>query len=49
MGVNPEQITEAIKTFPESEYAPDGRLVIKNRKHKLFEMRRRNMEEIGGK
>ena len=49
MGVNPEQIKEAEKNFPGSAYAPDGRLVIKNRQHKLYEMKRRGMEEIGGR
>ena len=46
MGVNPEQIKEAEKNFPGSRYTPDGRLIINSRKHKLFEMKRRGMEEL---
>lgn len=42
MGINPDQIPEAMKLFPGSEYHPEtGALKIKNRKHKLFEMKRR--------
>jgi len=47
MGVLPEQIKEAEKAFPGSKYTPDGRLIIKNRQHKLKEMKRRNMIEMG--
>lgn len=46
MGVNPEQIDLAKKTFPGSEYTPDGRLIIKNRRHKLYEAKRRGYAEI---
>lgn len=46
MGVNPEQIKEAEKNFPGSQYTPDGRLIIHNRQHKLQEMKRRGMEEL---
>ena len=46
MGVVPNQIAEAERTFPGSEYDSEGRLRIKNRKHKLFEMKRRGYTEI---
>lgn len=49
MGVNPEQIAEAEKNFPGSEYMKSGPnagdLIIKNRQHKLYEMKRRGLEE----
>jgi putative FmdB family regulatory protein len=46
MGVNVEQIPEAIKAFPGSEYNPKtGQLRVKSRAHKLQEMKRRGMEE----
>lgn len=45
MGVNPNQIEKAKKLFPGSEYTPDGRLVVKNRKDKLKKMKQRNMVE----
>jgi len=45
MGVSPEQIEEAKRTFPGSEYDKKGRLLIKNRKHKLAEMKRRGYIE----
>jgi hypothetical protein len=46
MGVCPEQIPEAMKNFPGSEYHPEtGQLRVKSRKHKLSEMKRRGMEE----
>lgn len=46
MGVNPEQIPLAVKTFPGSEYDHEGRLKIKNRKHKKLEMKRRGYVEL---
>ena len=46
MGVMPEQIPEAMRTFPGSVYDREGRLLIKNRKHKLEEMRRRGYVEL---
>lgn len=49
MGVNPSQIAEAERAYPGSKYTPDGRLIINSRQHKLMEMKRRGMEEIGGK
>ena len=47
MGVTPEQIPEAMRTFPGSEYDSEGRLLITSRKHKKFEMKRRGYTEIG--
>lgn len=41
MGINPDQIEEARKCHPHSTYDDEGRLLIKNRKHKLLEMKRR--------
>jgi putative FmdB family regulatory protein len=46
MGVNPEQIPEAMKAYPGSEYTPNGDLIIHSRQHKLKEMKRRGMEEL---
>jgi hypothetical protein len=47
MGVNPDQIPEAMKIFPGSTYdSESGRLLIKNRKHKLFEAKRRGYAEL---
>jgi len=46
MGVVPNQIPEAMKTFPGSEYNSEGQLLIKNRKHKLFEAKRRGYTEL---
>lgn len=50
MGVNPDQISDAEKAFPGSEYVKSGPnagdLIIRNRQHKLREMKRRNMEEL---
>jgi len=47
MGVQPEQIAEAERTFPGSEYHPKtGDLLIKNRAHKLKEMKRRGYAEF---
>ena len=46
MGVTEEQIPEAMKTFPGSTYDSTGRLLIKNRKHKLFEAKRRGYAEL---
>lgn len=45
MGINPDQLELAKKTFPDSEYDSEGRLKIKNRKHKLYEMKRRGYIE----
>ena len=46
MGVNPDQIPLAMKTFPGSEYDHEGRLKIKNRCHKKVEMKRRGYVEL---
>lgn len=46
MGVMPEQVPEAMTTFPGSTYDSEGRLLIKNRKHKLFEAKRRGYAEL---
>lgn len=46
MGVNVDQIPQAQKTFPGSEYHPEtGALKINSRKHKLKEMKRRGYVE----
>jgi len=45
MGVAPNQVQEAMKIYPGSEYTKDGRLKIKNRAHKKFEMKRRGYTE----
>lgn len=45
-GVPPSQVEEFRKRFPDSTYRDDGRLLIKNRKHKLYEMKRRGMIEF---
>lgn len=49
MGVNPEQIPSAEKAFPGSEYVKSGPhagdLIIRNRQHKLKEMKRRGFDE----
>ena len=46
MGINPDQIKLAMKTFPQSEYTADGGLKIKNRAHKKVEMARRGYVEF---
>ena len=46
MGVTPEQVPEAMRTFPGSVYDSSGRLLIKNRKHKIQEMKRRGYAEL---
>jgi len=45
MGVHPNQIPEAIKRYPGSVYDKEGRLLIRNRAHKKFEMKRRGYIE----
>jgi hypothetical protein len=47
MGVQPHQVAEAEKTFPGSTYNEEGQLLIKSRKHKKHEMKRRGYAEIG--
>jgi putative FmdB family regulatory protein len=46
MGVNIRQIEQAKKIYPGSEYDKKGRLLIKNRKHKLYEAKRRGLSEL---
>jgi len=47
MGVNIDVIPEAMRMFPDSEYHPEtGALLIKNRAHKLKEMKRRGYDEF---
>lgn len=46
MGVNPDQLALAQKTFPGSEYTEGGALKIKNRAHKKVEMARRGYVEF---
>ena len=45
MGVNPKQVSEAMNVYPGSEYNKKGQLKIKNRTHKLREMKRRGLVE----
>lgn len=45
MGINPDQLPEFRKVFPDSTYDSRGRLLIKNRAHKLLEMKRRGYVE----
>jgi len=48
MGCHPNKIDEARKQFPGSEYNSDGDLLIRNRHHKLQEMKRRGLVECDG-
>ena len=45
MGVHPSQIPEAMKRYPGSVYDKEGRLLIRNRAHKKYEMKRRGYVE----
>ena len=45
-GVPVPQIEQFKKLYPGSIYDSKGRLLIKNRKHKLYEMKRRGMVEM---
>lgn len=45
-GVPASQVAEFRKRFPDSTYSDDGHLLIKNRKHKLKEMKARGMVEL---
>lgn len=47
MGVNPDQIPVAKKTFPGSEYLSDGRLIVESRSDKLKKMKERGLMETG--
>lgn len=42
LGVHPDQIAEARKAFPHHEFAPDGRMIIRNAQH-----RNRVMKDLG--
>jgi len=46
MGVPVAQLDEFRKRFPNSTYNDKGHLLIKNRKHKLDEMRKRDFVEL---
>lgn len=46
MGVPVAQLDEFRKRFPNSTYDSKGKLLIKNRKHKLDEMRKRDFVEL---
>jgi putative FmdB family regulatory protein len=46
MGVNPSQIAQAKKIYPGSEYNAKGDLLVRNRRHKLYEASRRGMSEL---
>ena len=46
MGVNPRQIKEAERIYPGSVYNSKGQLRIDNRKHKLYEAKRRGLSEL---
>lgn len=46
LGCNPNEINKFKKMYPGSEYTPDGRLVIKSRQHKKYEMKRRGYAEL---
>lgn len=46
MGVPPSQVSEFRKRFPGSTYDNQGRLLVKNRKHKLQEMKARDFVEL---
>lgn len=46
MGCNPHEIPKFEKLYPGSKYTPDGRLIIKNRQHKLQELKRRGYSEL---
>ena len=49
MGCNPEEIPRNMKRFPNSTYHPHtGQLLIKNRHHKLKEMKSRGYVECDG-
>lgn len=45
MGCLPNEIPDRMKRFPGSTYDSEGRLLIKNRQHKLYEMKRRGVIE----
>ena len=46
MGVPPASLAEYRERYPNSTYRDDGRLLIKNRKHKLQEAKARGFVEL---
>lgn len=46
MGVPQASLAEYRKRYPNSTYSSDGRLLIKNRRHKLQEMKARGFVEL---
>ena len=47
LGCSPEEIPAFEKLYPGSEYHPEtGQLLIKNRQHKISEMKRRGYVEL---
>lgn len=46
MGVPPASLAEYRKKFPNSTYSSDGRLLIKDRKDKLRQMKERDFVEL---
>lgn len=46
MGVNVSQLPEARRLYPDSVYNEKGQLLIRNRKHKLQEMKKRGRTEF---
>jgi len=46
MGVPPSQVEAFRKRFPKSTYDNSGKLLIKNRRHKLSEMKQRDFVEL---
>ena len=49
MGCPPSQVAEMRKRFPNSTYDDRGRLLVKNRRDKLRQMKERGMVEWGAK
>lgn len=47
MGINPDMIPEAMKKFPDSNYLPDGRLIVRSRADKKKKMKERGLVELG--
>lgn len=49
MGINPEDIPKAMKQFPNATYHPKtGQLLVRNRAHKLRQMKERGLVECDG-
>lgn len=45
MGCQPNEIEDRVREHPDRVYDPDGRLLIRNRNHKLRELKRHGMIE----